>query len=66
MITLNSKQYDELELVRKVLANMPVSKKGRTGIERWVRVNELFGIGTEASRALCVEFGFDPNQNVHK
>lgn len=64
MITIDGNEFEERELIRRAIASLkgPNKRKSMYGIERWVLVKDLFGVGRTVACGLCREFGFDPDE----
>ena len=59
-------QFNERDLIGRVMRNAkPVRSKG-SGTYRWSWVCDRFGVGSTVAAALCKEFGLDPDEMVHK
>ena len=59
-------QFNERDLIGRVMRNAkPVRRKG-SGIYRWSWVRDQFGVGSTVAQALCQEFGLDPDDMVRK
>ena len=59
-------QFNERDLIGRVMRNAkPVGRKG-SGIYRWSWVCAQFCVGSTVAAALCKEFGLDPDDMVHK
>ena len=63
-ITLSGCAFTENELLEQVMRN--IDGVNRYGTQRWVRVKDVFGVGSGVSHALCRRFGMDPDQNLKK
>lgn len=60
MMDLAGHKFDERILVERVMRNM--RPPTRYGMERWVLVKSLFGVGSTVAHLLCHEFGMDPDE----
>jgi hypothetical protein len=65
MINLAGHEFEERELLKRALMCMRRVKYPR-GTYRWVKVMNTFGVGSTVAGAICVEFGFDPEERVAK
>lgn len=64
MITLAGIKFDERDLIRRVLMNLPRAKRKHLQQERWVVVHNRFAVGSTVAYALCREFGLDPEEKI--
>lgn len=64
MIKLDIHEFDERDLIMRVMRNM--RGRSRYGEMRWVIVRDTFACGSTVARALCHEFGLDPDQELKK
>lgn len=55
--------FDERDLIGRVMRNLR-PRRGERNVQRWVLVHNTFGVGSTVSRALCVEFGMDPDEVI--
>ena len=59
-------QFNERDLIERVMRQAhPVKTKGY-GQYRWVWVTRLFGFGSTVARAMCEEFNLNPDDMVTK
>lgn len=58
MIRMGKLGYEERDLLERVLKRMTSPYDGTM---RWRMVSEMFDLNEELSRALCQEFGLDPD-----
>lgn len=65
-MNLAGHEYSERELVRRAMKNWLPPKTKTSGIKRWVKVMNVFGVGSTVAHALCHEFGLDPEEKVLK
>lgn len=62
---LSGCEFTERKLLEQVMRN--IRGKGRYGYNtRWIRVKEVFGVGSGVANALCHEFGLDPDEELKK
>jgi hypothetical protein len=56
----------DADLLERAVRNSRDQK--RTGVEhpRWVAVMHTFALGSTYARALCLRFGFDPDELVKR
>ena len=59
-------QFQERDLIGRVMRNAQHVKTKGAGIYRWTWVCNHFGVGSTVAHALCREFGLDPNDMVKK
>jgi len=45
----------------KALVERAVRNARRPGYQKWAGVMDVFAVGSTSARALCVEFGLDPD-----
>lgn len=64
MLTLDNHEFDERDLIRRAMLNL--RGRSRTKTARWVLVTKTFGVGSTVARALCREFGMDPDEELNK
>ena len=61
-VKLGENEYTHEELLRRAVRFM---RPQRPGIDpRWVTVRNSFGLGSTSARALCREYGLDPEEIV--
>ena len=63
---LAGRQFNERDLIGRVLRSAVPVKKAGAGVPRWVWVSNHFSMGSTVSCALCREFGLDPDERVNK
>ena len=63
---LAGKQFQERDLIERVMRNAQKVKTKGCGIHRWVWVCNHFCVGGTVAQALCREFGLDPYDMVKK
>lgn len=65
MIKLDIHEFEERDLIRRVLLNLPraTGRKPKLRV-RWVAVRDLFGVGSTVAYALCREFDLDPEETI--
>lgn len=63
---LSGVEITERELIERVVRNVkgPSKYRSKYGTARWVLVRDAFGVGSGVANALCLEFGFDPDENL--
>lgn len=54
-------EFEDRELIRRVVANLKPRNNRERCNPRWVLVSRLFGVGSGVAKALCREFGFNPD-----
>lgn len=59
-------QFNERDLIGRVLRSAVPVKKAGAGVPRWVWVSNHFSTGSTVSCALCREFFLDPDEMVKK
>lgn len=66
MMKLSGCEIEERDLIRSVIRNLRGPSKYRTkyGQYRWALVRDAFGVGSGVATALCLEFGFDPEEQL--
>jgi len=66
MITIDGNELKERDLIRSAIRSLrgPSKYRSKYGIERWILVKDLFGVGSTVARGLCREFGFDPDESL--
>jgi hypothetical protein len=65
-MNLAGHEFNEVTLIHNVMRNIhPVFTEGY-GCYMWVKVMRTFGVGSTVAKALCEEFGFDPEMRVRK
>lgn len=59
---------DDERLIRCAIntMNRPIKDQKHMGDPLWVRVRDLFCIGSTSAHRLCERFGFDPDTKVRK
>lgn len=62
MITLDGQRFDERELIRQAIAGLRPHHP--YGVSRWLLAEHVFGTTSAVARALCREFGFDPDEII--
>lgn len=62
-MNLAGHEFEERELLRRVVRNLRPTKRQRY-IQRWVLVRNAFGCGSTVARALCCEFGLEPDEEL--
>ena len=64
---LGNLEYSNDELLVRVILNMVrVAKKYNFEGSIWFFVSDLFGLGSTASKSLCLKYGIDPNLEIQK
>ena len=58
--------FNERDLIGRVMRNAQPTKTKGAGIYRWAWVSNHFGVGSTVAHALCKEFGLDPDEMVKK
>ncbi len=59
------KRKTDYELVQDVMRNLEYSIALSHQIQpRWAHVRDIFGTGSTSAKALCVEFGYDPETRM--
>lgn len=61
---LDTHEFDERDLIRRVMLNLRARNRLKTA--RWVLVTKTFGVGSTVARALCHEFGMDPDEELKR
>lgn len=64
MIKLDIHEFEERDLIRRVLLNLPRATGRKPRQFRWVVVRDLFGVGSTVANALCREFDMDPEEMI--
>jgi hypothetical protein len=66
MITIDGNELKERDLIRSAIRSLrgPSKYRSKYGIERWVLVMDLFGVGSTVACGLCREFDFDPYESL--
>lgn len=60
---LSGVEITERDLLERVMRN--IRGKGRHGYNaRWIRVKDVFGVGSGVANALCHEFDLDPDEEL--
>ena len=63
---LSGVDMEEEDLIGRVVRNVkgPSKYRNKYGTARWVLVQEAFGVGSGVANALCLRYGFDPDEQL--
>jgi hypothetical protein len=66
MIIIDGNKFAERDLLRRSIRSLkgPSKYRSKYGVERWVLVMDLFGVGSTVACGLCREFDFDPYESL--
>lgn len=64
MMLLSGCEIEEEDLIRQVVRNVkgPSKYRYKHGTPRWALVRDAFGVGSGVANALCLRYGFDPDE----
>lgn len=65
-LRLADHNFEERDLVRRVMRNAKPVKQQHAGTPRWDWVSKTFTVGSSVAYALCREFQLDPEERVRK
>lgn len=64
MMIIAGHEFTDHDLLRRAVRNSrPTS---RVPVQRWVLVKHIFAVGSTVARAMCVECGVNPDEEVSK
>lgn len=61
---LADNEFAERDLIERVMRNLQGPAGNTYGRQRWAIVTGVFAIGSTCARALCREFGLDPDEHL--
>ena len=63
-MNLAGHEFSDIELLRRAVRNArPTS---RVPVQRWVLIRDIFAVGSTVARAMCIECGKDPDEELRK
>jgi hypothetical protein len=62
----NTPGVNDEELLRRAVQCGRLSQGSKNGSLRWNVIMGRFALGSTYARALCIRFGFDPNEEVRR
>lgn len=62
----NTPGVNDHELLGRVVKCKRLATKSRHGSKRWVVIMNRFMVGSTYAQALCIRFGFDPDEKVRR
>lgn len=63
---LADNEIAERDLIHGVMRNLQGPAGNTYGRPRWAIVTDVFAIGSTSARALCREFGLDPDEQLKR